>query len=96
MTIDAKTKIEAGLSENGFGYEVQEWREGEDGPEAVLGRFRVLADNEDEGVFEGDTGTLVVCLVGAPEYGNEGLSYGLYLEGRDGPVEASLHDLEAV
>lgn len=43
--------------------EYQGWNHGE--------RVRIVEEDEDRGFFEGDTGTLYISMVGAPEYGNE-------------------------
>lgn len=54
---------------------------------ADLGRGRVLEDDEDEGLFEGDTGKLSCMVVGAAEHGSERVSFAFLTEGAGSPVE---------
>jgi hypothetical protein len=79
-----------------FGYSAREWRDGEEGIEAVLGRFRVLADDEREGVFEGDEGTLTACVVGSAYYGNRRVMFGFTPDGNDGADEVDLDNMDPV
>lgn len=66
----------------------EEWRDGEDGTEAVLKyRWGVIEEDEDAGLFEGDEGRVVASVVGAAKYGNERVSFGFVADGMDGPVE---------
>lgn len=56
----------------------QEWRE-DDGyaeprPVAVLGRFRVIEDDESYGLYAGDEGEVTANVVGSSEYGNRRLT----------------------
>lgn len=77
------------------GYTVESWREGDDGLEGIIGRFRVT-DNEDEdyGIFEGDEGELIACVVGAQEYHNERVMFNFKADGTDGGNEA--HNLASL
>jgi hypothetical protein len=65
-----------------------EWRDGEDGREAVLKyRWGVIEEDEDEGLLEGDEGTVTASVVGSPKYGNERVWFGFTADGLDSPVE---------
>lgn len=61
---------------------------------------RVLADADEQGPFagtyEGDEGPLQIEVVGAPEYGNERLSFGIKAEGFDEFTDVDPDNIEAV
>lgn len=78
------------------GLPIREWREMEDGPEAVLGRARVIEDDEEEGVFVGEEGELTCCTVGAASLGNLRPSFALYIKDRSGPVEVPIENVELI
>lgn len=57
------------------------WRVNDDGElEAVLGRWRVVEEEENEGLYADDEGELVASVVGAPGYGNERVGFYLYTD----------------
>lgn len=71
------------------GLTADSWREGDDGLEAVLGRWRV---SEDEAgsmgmLFEGDEGELTACVVGAEQYKNERVMFHFTPDDQDGGDE---------
>ena len=57
-------------------------------------RVRVLEDDEEEGVFEGDEGVVLIEKVGAAKYGNERAAVFLKCDGRD-PVEITMLEVES-
>jgi hypothetical protein len=59
-------------------------------------RVRAIADDEDNGVFSGDEGYLILEMVGAPEYHNERVSLGLLAEGFSDPVDVDPDNIEPV
>src|SRR4051812_30868100 len=76
------------------GLTVREWTTTLDGETAILGRFRVIEEDEDNGLFQDDEGPLTAIVVGAREYGTERVSYGLTPDGCDSPND--VRDLDAV
>lgn len=76
------------------GYSVREWRDGEDGLEGVVGHFRVDREDEDAGLCDGDEGSLVASIVGAEQYGNRRVHFGLNVKDYDSSYDVS--DLDAV
>lgn len=75
-----------------YGYPVKEWGIDEDGDvQANLGRFRVITDDEDFGLFEGDEGVVFAGVVGAAEYNNEGIAFSF--QGDDFDSGLPLRDL---
>jgi hypothetical protein len=60
---------------------------------AKIGRFRMLEDDEDEGLSEGDEGVLTAQLVGLPEKGNHHISYGLAVDGLSGSLTVRSLDM---
>lgn len=72
------------------GYRPESWRASEENagrPEAVIGRFRVLEDDEDVGVFADTEGVLTATCVGAAELGNLRVAFGFTEDGMDADVE---------
>lgn len=69
------------------GYTVQEWRNDEDYsvPRAVayIGRFEIIEDDEDNGLYSGDEGDLTATVVGAAEYQNERVAFSFTPDGYD-------------
>jgi hypothetical protein len=60
-----------------YGLIVGEWFTDEYGSAVgKIGRWRVLVDDEDRGLFEGDEGELHAEVVGAPENHNERVHFG--------------------
>lgn len=92
MATDEKDMISRAVERHG--YSVQEWREGEDGLEGVLGQFRVIEEDEDTGLYDGDEGDLIASVVGAAEYGNQRVSFALLMEDYD--MANEVRDLTAV
>ncbi len=76
-----KEMIERRLSREGW--DAKSWREGEDGLEAVIGRFRVIEEVEDDGLYEGDEGELSACVVGSLKYHNESVAFGFTIDDYD-------------
>ena len=58
-------------------------------------KIRVLEDDEEEGVWEGNEGTLELEIVGSPDYGNERVSFAIVQDGVD-PLEVQPDNIEAV
>jgi len=73
---------------------IQGWRLGEgDEPEALLkGRWVVIEEDEDAGLFGGDEGTVTASVVGSPKYGNERVFLGFTADGTESPVECRLFE----
>lgn len=46
-------------------------------------KIRALEDDEDEGIYAGDEGTLLIEVVGSPEYGNERIAFSIKTEQMD-------------
>lgn len=85
--------IEKHCAQNG--YTVRDWVTEDERPEAVLGRYEVVSDDyEDEGIYLGDTGTVTVAVVGAPEYHNQRVILTFTADGVDGGEE--INDLSAL
>lgn len=57
-------------------------------------RVRVVEDDEDNGLFEGDEGTLVPEEVGAPEYGNVQVKLYLLIDDTDCPIGVTADQIE--
>lgn len=57
------------------GLKVDEWREDPDGIKALFGEWKVTEEDEDEGLYEGDKGTLSASVVGARKHGNEHVAF---------------------
>jgi hypothetical protein len=92
MSERIKTLIQARLDREG--YAAKEWREGEDGLEAVIGRFVIVEDDEDRGLYSGDEGPLTACIVGSPEYHNERILFAITPEGQSGALEVRLDQVD--
>ena len=79
------------------GITAKDWKDTEeDGLVAVLGRFRVTTDDEeDRGFYDGDEGELTACVVGAAQYGNQRVTFSFTGDGFDVGLEVpgSVHDL---
>jgi hypothetical protein len=85
--------IEAALDSDGF--TAERWQDGEDGLEAVVaGSFTVLEDYDDEGLFEGDSGTLTAGVAGGEEFGNRRVWFGFTAAGMNSGAE--VRDLSAL
>jgi hypothetical protein len=66
------------------GFTVRGWRDDEEnGLTAELGRFRVIEDDEDRGLYVDDEGRLEACVVGAAEYGNQRVALSFTPDGYD-------------
>lgn len=55
-------------------------------------RVRVVQDDENEGLFEGTEGNLLIEKLGAAEYGNVRVGVFFVEDGMDGPVEVRDYD----
>lgn len=55
-------------------------------PEASIGRFRVLDDDEREGFYAGTEGEIVLGVVGGAEHGNERVALHYIEDGMDEPT----------
>lgn len=69
--MDEKSMIERAVTRHGL--TPDEWdEESENGLTARFnGEWIVLEEDEDRGLYDGDTGKLSACVVGAEEYGNQ-------------------------
>ena len=77
-----KERIEEFAKHNGF--TVLDWREDpDDGLIGVLGRFRVIEEDEDRGLYADDEGELSACVVGAEKYGNQRVALSFTADGYD-------------
>lgn len=80
--MDEQQKVEQGATAQGL--TVQSWGQDDDGIFALLGRFVVDEDVDEEmGPFAGDEGELTASIVGSPAYGNERVAFFLRCEGMD-------------
>lgn len=79
--------IEARLAEEGW--TAREWREGEDGLEAVVGRFVVIEGDNDTPPYIDTEGELTACVVGSPERHNERVHFSFTEDGMDAGDEVS-------
>jgi hypothetical protein len=61
-----------------YGLEAESWREDADytepRPVAVIGRFRVIEDDESYGLYAGDEGEVTANVVGSDKHGNRRLT----------------------
>jgi hypothetical protein len=77
------------------GLTIQGWATTDDGHTAQLGRYVVSTpDYEDDGLYEGDEGTLDAVVVGSEKYENRRVSFTFTADGLDGGEEVS--DLTAL
>jgi hypothetical protein len=92
--VESKEMIEKACEREGF--EIKEWdEEHENGLTAMLGQFEVVTpDYEDEGLYEGDKGTLMASIVGSEKYRNRRVSFGFMPDGTDGITDVD--DITAV
>lgn len=58
-------------------------------------KARVLEDDEENGVFEGDEGRIIIEKLGAAEYGNLRTAMFIIIDGM-GPVEVEPENLELI
>lgn len=92
MASDEKNMIDRAVARAGFS--VSEWREDpEDGLTGVVGRFVVVTDDDDNGLYSGDEGELAACLVGAAQYDNQRVAWQFTADGYDGACDVSDLDL---
>lgn len=98
MTDDAVAKKKGMITRavDQHGYPVKEWREGDEGLEAALGRFRVTVDDDDQGLYEGDEGEVTACVVGAPEYENERVSFSFTSDEMESGMPVHLDQVEGI
>lgn len=52
-------------------------------PEASIGRFRALDDDDDAGIYGGTEGEIVLSVVGGPEHNNERVALHWIEDGMD-------------
>lgn len=83
------------LVENATGFtsdrpvaELHGWHYGE--------RVRAIEDDDDNGIFAGDEGYLIIEEVGSPQHNNVRISTGFIADGYDSDNEVSLNNIEAV
>lgn len=70
------------------GYIAESWREGDDGLEAVVGRFEATSDTGTMGsIFAGERGELTACVVGAQQYNNEHVMFSFTADDTEGGDE---------
>jgi hypothetical protein len=80
--MEDRERIEKACQEHGL--TIREWKTGDDGGDiAVLGRFEVIEDDEDAGLYSGDEGELSAEVVGAAQYGNQRVCFSFMAEGYD-------------
>lgn len=85
--------IEARCEQQGL--RILSWSDTEDGETALLGKFVVTTDEEEDyGLYVDDEGILTACVVGAEQYGNRRVCFSFITEGRDCGEE--VHDLSAL
>jgi hypothetical protein len=87
--------IEAALSR--AGYRAESWRASEENAgraEAVVGRFRVLQDDDEAGLFADTEGVLTAVCVGSAERRNLRVAFGFLEDGMTADVE--VRDLDAL
>jgi hypothetical protein len=78
-----KKMIEAGVIAQGLS--VKEWRDDpEEGIVGVIGRFRAIEDDDQEGIYVDDEGDLEASVVGAQQYNNERVAFVFKADGMDG------------
>lgn len=58
-------------------------------------RVRVIEDDEDNGVYSGDEGYVILETVGSAEYHNERTWLGLLIDGYDSPVDVEPDNIES-
>ena len=74
--------IEAAV--NGQGFSVKSWVEDpDDGITGVLGRFQVIDEDEDRGIYDGDEGEVRACVVGSEKYRNQRVYFSFMTDGTD-------------
>lgn len=73
------------------GFKIASWdEEHENGLTAIMdGKFVITDDaaDDDKGLYAGDEGTLMACVVGAAKYSNEHVSWSLLTDGYDTNVD---------
>lgn len=80
-----------------FGLEIDEYRNDEDGDiEGVCGRWVVVEDNEEKGIYEGEEGELHFAVVGAPKYSNERVAVYFYSDDTEGPAMGEVTPFEDI
>lgn len=74
-----------------YGYEPEGWvvddEEERNRPKAIVGRFRITEDDEENGLFAGTEGVLSVSVVGGEQYNNLRAYWGFTEDGMDAVVE---------
>jgi hypothetical protein len=70
-----------------WGYRL-EWRSDDEDtdpprPQASIGRFRALEDDDSEGILSDTEGVIVLSVVGGPQYNNERVALHFYEDGMD-------------
>lgn len=93
--IDERVKLLIQARLDRAGMVAHEWRDGDDGTEALLGRYAAFEDDDSAGLYEGDEGELSAYVVGAQRYHNERVMFGLQVDGTDCAIEVSLDTVEA-
>ena len=58
-------------------------------------RVRATEGDEDEGLYAGDVGLLIIETVGSPAYGNERVAFSLLVDGYDSPVSIESWNIES-
>lgn len=89
-----QNKVREAAKKWGFDWE-PEWTEGPN-PVATYGLFRVLEDDEDEGVFEDTEGILTVEVVGDEAYDNEHVAFYFAPEGTDASLLVEPDNVEYI
>lgn len=81
--MDERAMIERALARHGLNPD--SWDE--EAENGLTARFDndwiVMEESEERGLYDGDTGKLSVCVVGAEEHGNQRVSFSFTPEGQD-------------
>ena len=82
-----------------WGFKAESWHNDADyeepRPVANIGRFRVLEDDDDQGLYADTEGFVEVSVVGAPEYNNERVALHFTEDGMDEP-NGEIRDLDVL
>lgn len=85
----------------GFGLQEGDatWDDTEDGLVATLGRWRVITEDDERGLWDGDEGLVTAQIVGAAQYGNMRVCFTFTSDDLDpmsGPEIVPFDDVEQI
>ena len=90
-----RAAIDRALSHQGF--MAESWEENEDGLAAkIAGTFTVIEDDEDAGLFLGDSGTLWAQAVGSAVHGSDRVMFWFVRDGEDFDTGNEPNDLSCL